>query len=56
MTKFTNVSSPGTSGDVWHVDSGAGLSITGDRTHFSDYQPSADGPAVKFGDGVIQSS
>ena len=50
------MSSPGVSNGVWHVDSGAGLSITGDKSLFCDFQPSSDGPAVKFGDGVIQSS
>ena len=50
------MSSPGVSNGVWHVDSGAGMSITGDRNLFSDFQPSTHGPAVKFGDGVIQSS
>ena len=50
------MSSPGVSNGVWHVDSGAGLSITGNRSLFSDFQPSSHGPAVKFGDGVVQSS
>ena len=36
-TRFTNVRSLGTSDGVWHVDSGAGLSITGDRSLFSDF-------------------
>ena len=31
-TKLTHVSGPGTSEGVWHVDSGAGLSISGDRS------------------------
>jgi len=48
------VSVLGTTAGVWHVDSGAGLSITGDRSLFSVFQPSSNGPAVQFGDGVIQ--
>ena len=48
--------SPGLSNGVWYVDSGAGLSITGDRKLFLDFIHSSDGPAVKFGDGVVQRS
>ena len=48
--------SPGLSNGVWFVDPGAGLSITGDQSLFLDFIHSSDGPAVKFGDGVIQRS
>ena len=48
--------SPGLSNGVWFVESGAGLSITGDHSLFFDFIHSSDGPAVKFGDGVIQRS
>ena len=48
--------SPGLSNGVWFVDSGAGLSITGDHSLFFDFIHSSDGLAVKFGDGVIQRS
>jgi len=50
------VSDLGTTEGVWHGDSGAGLSITGDRSLSSDFQPFSNGPAVKFGDGLIQRS
>jgi len=39
---------------VWHVDSGAGKSITGNRSLFSQLVMSKQLPSVKFGDGVIK--
>jgi hypothetical protein len=38
----------------WHVDSGAGMNITGNLSLFSQFEEHADAPTVRFGDGVIQ--
>ena len=39
---------------IWHVDSGAGMSITGNRSLFSQFTEHPNAPTVKFGNGVIQ--
>ena len=41
-------------GEIWHVDSAAGLCITGNRHLFSVFVASSTSPSIKFGDGVIQ--
>ena len=46
--------SPSLSEGVWHVDSGAGMSITGDRSLFTVFDVPLNLPSVRFGDGVVQ--
>jgi hypothetical protein len=39
---------------LWHVDSGAGMSITGNSSLFCQYEEQENAPTVKFGNGVIR--